>query len=185
MNLTTKLNSVPVTRLVAALHWERRQPLRRVQLAQGTQLPQVAEPGHGLGAGVEEGEHDAGLLLVVAVRKDNAVPVVGHLDERAEVVRLEPAVQEYAEIRRVSAEENSDLYKLSIQSKSRLSKNLGYFDYDMHPYLVSSSVPDTAGKIKCLDSIGGLATSAMVKNPRTSIVSEIVASTTSKSLVSL
>ena len=51
--------------------------------------------------------------------------------------------------------------------------------------LASSSAPDTAGRIKCLESNGGLATSAIVKNPRTSMVFEIVASTTSKSLVSL
>ena len=100
-----------VARLVAALHREGRQPLGRVQLGEGAELPQVAEPRHGEGTGVEEGQHDARLLLVVAVRKDDAVPVVGHLDERAEVVRFESAVQEYAEIWRVSAEENCDVQK--------------------------------------------------------------------------
>ena len=97
-----------VAGLVAALDRERRQPLGRVQIGQGTELPQVAEPGHGARAGVEEGEHDARLLFVVAVREDDAVPVVGRLDERAEVVRFEAAVQENAEVRRVSAEENSN-----------------------------------------------------------------------------
>ena len=97
-----------VARLVASLDRERRHPLGRVQIGQGTELPQVAEPGHGAGSGVKEGEHDARFLLVVAVREDDAVPIVGSLDERAEVVRFEAAMQEYAEVRRVSAEENGN-----------------------------------------------------------------------------
>ena len=116
-----------VARLVAALDRERRQPLGRVQFCEGTELPQVAEPRHGLGTGLEEGEHDARLLLVVAVREDDAEPVVGHLDERAEVLRLQAAVQEDAEVRSVPEGQETPVVNLSTERAAGRNKGLACF----------------------------------------------------------